>query len=540
VRRLRTLFGPDRFGTSLWLWLPLAIAAVDLAVLVGQARGLVSALYLNADSASAPVIGSYIDSVSPDRVVTLGEYPWYEPVWFMQLTDWLPAHRQLWEAAPFLFSAAGIALIVWTAKRAWGPWAAAMTGALLVFTSEDMRRVLFTLNTHGASLVHGAVLGATLVYLNQRWSRLSKPAVVLLGLAVAAFTAAGITDRLAIATGLVPFVAAALVGWLRTGQLQQRGIAIFALLVTAASAAGERVVVAVMRNMDVFNSGYHLRFVRPRRLGENVELLITAFSSLGGGTFFGSLVGREALFALAAGGLTLLAAGLVSRWLLRGAPKLIDRAPSTTPAATAQEAYLVFWGLTFVSTIGAFVVSSAPLDIAGDRYLPSAFVAVAALLPALTRDARARALLVVGASLFGLLALRTHVYHSPAAPKPEFPRFVFAKVAKYAEAHRLRYGYGAYAVSAPLTWTSNKRVQVFPVKGCPHVRKLCPAPVHSISSWYAPRPRTPTFLVAVRTRSGYYWPGPAQTAVSGKPLTVVNFGRVTVYVYDHDLAADMG
>src|SRR5262245_11060776 len=56
-----------------------------------RARDLVYPLYQNADFASAPVLAQYL----PDQgsgYVTLGFYPWLEPMLWLHLTRWLPDH----------------------------------------------------------------------------------------------------------------------------------------------------------------------------------------------------------------------------------------------------------------------------------------------------------------------------------------------------------------------------------------------------------------------------------------------------------------
>jgi len=530
-----------------WLWLPVAIAGVDLAVLVVQAKALVLQLYLNADTASAPVIGSYIGNAPHGRVVTLGQYPWYEPLWFMQATDWLPAHREIWQLAPFVFSAAAVALVVWTSKRAYGPWVAAMTAALLIFASPDTRRVLFTLNTHGASIVHGAILGAGLVYLSQRTAHLGRRMVLLLGVALAAVTACGITDSLVLATGLLPFLGAGCLGWLRTARVEERRVAVFAISVTVGAIVGAWMIVTLMRHMHIVPEPlYHLGFVPAGKLLDHVELLVTSFAALGGGPFFGAPLADGALFDFAAGSLYLAGAAIVARWIWGVAPKVLQPASDTGEVARSREAYVTFWCLTFLATIAAFVLSSGSVEASDDRYLASSWVAIAALLPVLCRtSARARGVLVIGLSAFGLLTVRNHVFHSPAGPAPAAMTDVesssLTRVSRYVQARGLTHGYAAYQVAAPLTWRSRGRLQVFPVQRCFRRTSLCRMPLHAVSTWYRPRPHTPTFLVALRTRGGRPKPWrPSDADVhSGKPIAMRALGHVAVYVFDHDIAVDV-
>ena len=90
-------------------------------------------------------------------------------------------------------------------------------------------------------------------------------------------------------------------------------------------------------------------------------------------------------------------------------------------------------------------------------------------------------------------------------------------------------------MAAPLTWESRLKVQVFPVEPCSAPSGLCTYPWHEISSWYAPRPGTRTFLVA----DPRYGPVPDRLKL-GKADEVVTYGEYDVYVYGHDIASDLG
>ena len=42
--------------------------------------------------------------------VTLGLYPWLEPLYWLHLTRWLPAHEAVWKALPF--AAYGLTVVI--------------------------------------------------------------------------------------------------------------------------------------------------------------------------------------------------------------------------------------------------------------------------------------------------------------------------------------------------------------------------------------------------------------------------------------------
>ena len=93
-----------------WWWLAALaalIGAVNLLVLLIQARSLVSGLYLDADNASTFVVPALAGHLPAGAVVNLGNHAWYEPWWFMRATIGLPGYRALWEAAPLCGTWAG-------------------------------------------------------------------------------------------------------------------------------------------------------------------------------------------------------------------------------------------------------------------------------------------------------------------------------------------------------------------------------------------------------------------------------------------------
>src|ERR1700689_364785 len=111
----RPLTGSGRDLRSLWQrwwpWTPLLLAGVYLLLLAVQFEQVIAAVYLNADSASAPGIGSPAGHRSGP--IALGDMPWYSALLFELGTRWLPAHRQLWEVTPYLMALASVGLIGW-------------------------------------------------------------------------------------------------------------------------------------------------------------------------------------------------------------------------------------------------------------------------------------------------------------------------------------------------------------------------------------------------------------------------------------------
>ena len=518
----------------------LALAAANVGWLLASVGSLVAALYLSPDIASAPVIASLMAHAPAGRVITLGNYPWYEPFWFLELSRGWPWHRQLWETAPFLVAAADLALIVLMAWRAVGPRAALITSVILACTTQATRYVLLTPNAHGAALFHGLLLGAALVFVNRRGSPISTPLLLAGGLVLAAITAAGVSDRLLVIDSLVPFVLTAWFCWWRTRSVTHRMIALAASNVAVLALLFGLLAEGAMRADQVAQTPYFdIIFVPANQLFSNVAVLASAFSYLGAGDFFGAPINGSGLLTLAAGTLTLAAAATVVRWCWRAAPNLLAPPRSLTSAALARETYVVYWASTLLCTVAAFLLSSASLDVGDSRYLVASFVAVAALLPALAPTTRqARLILLAGVSLYALLALRS----SFQAGRYDYGTHVTSaetqQLVRYAHEHRLAYGYADYATAPVLTWGTGLRVHVYPVRPCR--QGLCAFYLHTISSWYAPHPGARTFLIVDQASQSSYLPVTRPSGAFGHPASKAKLGDLTIYVYNHDIAAEIG
>ena len=528
-----------RVKARAWVWLPIAIGGVQLIVLVARLKAILAALYLNGDTASASVIGSWLGTGHGTQFVTLGHYPWYEAIWFMELTRSLPAHREIWELAPVGFVVLGYALTVWSTWRLFGRWSAALTAVILASTTPALRSSLFALNAHGASVVHGCVLGASLALVTLKAERCSARALVGLAVLLGLFTAMGEgSDRLLLVCGIAPFLVTGGLLWWHGRGLAQRKIAAFALVTSVVAVAGGETAAAAMRAAHVTPAPhFSLQILPLSQLIPSLKIFLHAFTYLGGGDLLGSGVTRPDALAAAGGALALLGAVVVLVRLSRPALRVVRTAAEPPePMEAARTAYVLFWGLTLVGVVVAFLFSSASVDAYSARYLLSTFVAAAALLPVLAARTRlARGALIAGVSAFALIGI--HGLFGNQATSSSYPSGSTAvALERYLVADHLRYGYGPYWDAADLTWNSNLKVEVFPAVGCePFGRPTaCPYFLHTVSDWYEPRPGARTFLLVDPLAAG-----PQPVPAFGRPASVAHVGRFTIYVYDHDLARDM-
>jgi hypothetical protein len=511
-------------------WLPAVAIAVAVVELIVHGRALLRALYMNPDVASAPALAQLIDSAPPDRVVTLGNYTWYEPLWFMQGTRWIPHHVQVWELAPVAATALMVALVLWALWRSFGPQAALVAAPALVVAGVGLRQVLFTLNTHGATMLHVAILGAALVLVARSERALRGPAVWALGVLVAALTAVGATDRLLLAAGIVPFALAPLLCWWRTRTPLHERVVRFAVPVAAIAVAGGEGLAAIMRHRHVVQApGYQLAFVSFDHVVSNAQVLPAAWMNLAGGDFFGLAISFDAAVTFVIGALALAGAGLAARWarpLLRG--RLAVGSPE-------QELLAVFWALVVFVTLLAFLLSSNPVDANSGRYLGAAFVGVIVLLAAFVAIAPSkRTAVVVGVNAFALLIAGRQLIDG-VAPYGDGPTRVQAdQIVRALRAHQVKYGYAGYDVAPVVTWQSRGAIEAYPVleTGCAP-SMLCRFPLHTISSWYGRRGTTHTFLIT-RPPAGFTAVS-AENDSSGRPYAYQQAGPYGLYFYDHDI-----
>ncbi len=522
------------------LWAPVVLGGISLLLVLAHIQQIIGALYANGDVASAPVIGALIGHAPADRTVLLGQYPWYESLWFMELTHGLPAYRQIWEAAPIAFSAFGYGLLIACAWVCFGRTRGLLVGALLASTSVEMRTVLFTLDFHGALVVHACVLLAGLVIV-LRAERLAPWAIGLLAVLVGCFTALGVaSDKTMYIAAIVPFLLTGVGMWARStiaagsGRVRERRLALFTLAVCTVAVVGGELAAAAMRHDRVIAAPYTVSFVSLGHLASNIEIFLSAFASLAGGEFFGASATGTNFLTFVAGVLGFAALAAVARWLWQRAPTLCIAPEEESSRSTAATAYIIFWALVLVCLTGGFVLTSTPIDASSARYIACDFVAVAALLPALAPIERglAHGVLAVAITLFVGLGLYFDIDRITGPPNTYPTSKTVAEIERYLLAHGARNGYAPYWDAADVSWGTHLHIHAYPLERCTLSLGVCPMRLNQISSWYAPTGSHVTFLLTDLTNLGNVpIPDPFGTFV-----TQAVFGNVNVYIYDHDVA----
>lgn len=533
----------------MWPWLPLPIGVVYLLVILIKFNQIVAATYLNADAASAPVIGELFGGSPAHRQVFLGQMGWFSTLIFELATRSLPLHRQLWEGAPYAMVIASVLLIAWASWRVAGRWAAAITAVLLLCAGPHTLGLLFSLNDHSTTWFSLALLAAVLVLFQAPPAWLRTWAAVLTALLVGVVVGVNAaSDLVLLVAGIAPILLAAAAVWLlRPGRASARA-GWWTLGTVVIAAVCDELTLAYMHKQNVLTppKALHNAFASAEALSSNFKLWWQSLMVLGNGNFFGERLGFTTGLQLLCAVLTLLALVLVARLAWRELVAFAPRIERVGEVASLRIAWCTFWLASAVLLSASFIFSSNPIDINSSRYLVGAIYAVAALLPLLaTRggvasridvtvsgSVLARVAVTAGATIFALSGLVSLLNDEELANgNPSYS--LYNQVAKVAAGEHLTVGYADYWDAAPIIWSTHFHLRAYPVQDC--APNLCWSSLHMITSWYVPRPRQRTFLL---TNSVQPIPA-APMPILGKPSTVHQIGTITMYVYPYDIASRM-
>jgi hypothetical protein len=549
-------------------WTPLVLAGAYLIALAVQFGQIVAATYLDADAASAPVIGELYGGSPLHRDVVLGQMAWFSTLMFELATRWLPAHRQIWEAAPYAMALASAALIAWGLWRVAGRWAATIGGTIVVCAAPHTLHLLFSLNDHSPTWFSLALLAGLLVLAQSRAGELGALASVLVAIVVGAIVGANMaSDTLLIGAGVVPALLAAAGAYALSAGTGAPPDASYsrprrrALLLTLATLAVAVIADVLTRlfmhheNVTIPAGITNTGLAGAQAVTSNFHLWWQSIAVLGNGEFFGQALGFTSSLQLLCAGLSILTVAVLvpriawrelhraARAGRRGAqdehgPDEAEIADERTDALGVRDAramrlaWCIFWGSSATLLSIGFIVSSTPVDINSDRYLVGLVYTGAALVPlAAGRSALRRAAISIATSVFAFTGLLTLAQGGVAGNPGKFPSdSVSAQVARIARREHLTVGYAGYWDAASITWATHLAVKVYPVYACG--TQLCPFYIHYISSWYTPRSGMRTFLISDPTQPVAAPP----VSALGTPSAIYRIDELTMYVYPYDIA----
>jgi hypothetical protein len=497
---------------------------------------LITAINMDSDVSIALVLGKLLGSAPAGAHVVLGDHPWYEPLWFLRATSWLPGYRFLWDVAPALWTLAGIGILAWSTSRALGRWAAALTAAALVCFGTAGRLMFFSLDWHGPTALHVVLLGAMMVWLVERAERLQGWQIAAVVVVMGAISALPVTgDRLFLYWGILPMIlTGVLLVWRTRDPAHWRTLGI-AGGVAAVALAGGALLHHAMLHRGWTSVPFAVGFAVPGALATNVELLIQAYTNLAGGTFFGGLLNATDAAALVSGGLVILAAVCLPFELRRRAGGSAPAPVPMDPMAARRFVYVTFWSASLAIASLVFVLSDSPVDANSARYVLAGYIAIGALLPLLALRSRGwQATVTAGVCLFALVA-SYQVIRQPFQPQLNAPTPQEATaLARFAKSEDVGYGYAGYWDAADLTWMSKFGLKVYPVAQClPPTLSICPYNI-GVSSWYALKRHTRSMLIL--DHKIQIPQVAAADPAFGHPLITANIGNLTAYVYPFDIA----
>ncbi len=510
-----------------------------LITLALQLRQLLAAAYLNADAASAPVIGEMFGGRTGHSLTLLGHLGWYSTLLFERATHWLPLHRQVWEAAPYAMALCSAVLVGWGAWRVAGRWAAAVSLSIVVCAGPEMLSLLSVLNDHAPTWFTLALLGSFVVLLERQADRLGWVSMGALAIFVGAVLGANAaSDVLLTISGAVPFLLAAGATWLLQPSRRSARAALVALATGGIALLSGILLHAYMHHQDVMAvvDANTSTLVAAESVGRNFRLWWQSLAILGSGNFFGQAVGFSVVLAFACAVLTIGAVVALPRIARSQLAQSLAarRAGRHAPADGALLAWCVFWSSSALLLSTAFIFSGIPEDLGSSRYLVGLVLAAAALVPLLGgRSTLARAAVTAAVTVYaftGWLALAQERIAPPASPSDQLANAVL----KFTRQEHLAVGYSGYWDAAPITWATHLGVNVFPVQECDGNQHLCGFELHIITSWYTPRPGARSFLLS---DPAYPSVPSAPTPDLGKPIAVHQIGQVMMYVYPYDIAS---
>ncbi|MGH2930005.1 MAG: hypothetical protein ACRDL8_17515, partial [Solirubrobacteraceae bacterium] len=329
----------------------------------------------NADSdvASAFTLTEAIAHGHTGGVVLSTQGSWVPLLWGL-LTRGLAFHRLVWELSPAALWLGAAALVGWCVWRVAGRKAAGIAVVVIVAASPAVLITFTSAFFHNTTIPGAALLDAYLIWLTsrERTSRALMASVVAMALIVGALLA---SDELLAVVGLVPFLGASGLAWLRRRYTRDL---LSALTVTAGSIVVAEAISSIARSLNLLTTtpGVHLTLTLERA---HLVWLGRGLLRMGNGLALVPQAGARAALTLAAAIVTVAALAAVAV-VLRRAISL----PPVDRRGRVLHLHVVFWGLALVCAAVAYVVTDIAVE-PSDRYIMIAVPAVAAIVPLLAR-----------------------------------------------------------------------------------------------------------------------------------------------------------
>ena len=190
--------------------MPPAAALIYAFVLLRRLPEIVDQVTWNADYVSVMVLAQSVGTSGKSGRAVIIQIGWY---WFDLATRCIfRIHRQVWEYAPFVLAMAALALIVWTAWRVAGRFAALLAASIGIAAAPIVVATQVAQSFHGTTWFGCALLAAYLcAVLSAKASRRVLIAMSVLVALLAGFATG--TDPLLAPAGDAPFALTLIALW---------------------------------------------------------------------------------------------------------------------------------------------------------------------------------------------------------------------------------------------------------------------------------------------------------------------------------------
>jgi hypothetical protein len=479
--------------------------------------------YRNSDNSSALVLAELLDKRGPGDVV-LGDYLWLEPLYALHLTRWLPAHREVWEAAPFVLYGATLALIGWTVARTTSRRLGLAVALAMAAPTPIVLQYLTSPNSHAHSLLHAVILAGFLIALPQvATAGRTKAGLWAVGLAITLAPGAA-SDPILLVAGVLPFLLAVGLGWRL--RLLPRGASLLAAAACLAGTGIGLLSTIVAKQEGIRTSGVSFPLASPGHALENAWRFIEDVALFLHGRLDDPSIpdGFDAILVIG----TVLAVPVLAIAVVLKAPDLL----SDARRSAKQRLIFLYWGLSVAALFAAFVASSAPIAIDSTRYLLIAWPALLTLA-AIAFERRAAtgvALLAAVTGILGCIELARGSYWLSNS----YSNQDIARLERFLRANRIDHGYASYEYAAAIMRLTDFEVRLYPLESCGRdLDKVCPSLRHHVDAWYEGEPGVRTFyLFNPNTSWRAIRPPPVRW---GEPAQQAQIGPFRLFVYDFDL-----
>lgn len=513
-------------------WVAGAATAVLVLVLLVKAPATVRAMMSERDYVS-PLVMGHDAHLYPGARIVLGNYGWWPGMWAVQWLRPLPASAQLAAGLPLLLTLLASAALALQARRVWGGAAAIATLAVSLSVGTAAWTAAASWAAHFPTWWAMVLAGVSLTALAGAPAGRAR-SLALLGavLAVAASGTALSGDSIGWPAIVAPLAACAgVLAVLRSW----RPAAVAAGMATGVVAVS-LVVGALAESNRYVQHDFSLATVPFALLGHQAAQTFEGTQQVWAGAA-PTVVGASTGF---------LGAALVLGGLAVGTALLLRRRRDATDLPDDRRAtWVTFWLVAALAQMGAFALtySSVVGGVIVPRYLYGVPLAAAALIAAAVGTGRGRRTALAACALIAL-GTGVNFITDPPARQPGEHGPALANVIEAARETGVDRGYASYVTAYPMQRASRFALRLSPVSACPEgAPGLCPMYLHRLDGAYEPEPGIRSFLLV--DASPFAVPGDRNWVTAPldgvEPVQTLDVGDgLTMLIYDHDIAADLG